>query len=114
MDAGNHRIQRFDSLVKYLSKWGTEGDGNGQFRQPQDVEVDTKTGAVYVLDPGNNTIQKFNDRGGFLLKWDWSFQSPGPIAYDSNNKWLYVADRDNRRVLKFDSFGRLLTEIGVP
>jgi len=54
----------------YLSKWGSQGSGDGQFNSPQGVAVDA-TGNVYVADSGNHSIQKFgltcvdNDGDGY-------------------------------------------------
>ncbi len=31
-DSGNHRIQKFDSNGNFITKWGSYGTGDGQFR----------------------------------------------------------------------------------
>ena len=67
-----------------------------------------------MSDVGNNTVQKFDSRGRFIIKLKGPFRSPDHIAVDSANKWVYVADKDTRIVFKYDSFGRLLSEIGIP
>ena len=54
----NHRIQKFTSDGVFLTKWGTEGSGDGQFRDPWGVAVDS-AGNVYVADTYNHRIQKF-------------------------------------------------------
>ena len=38
-DQGNNRIQKFTSEGVFVSKWGTEGTGDGQFIQPATVAV---------------------------------------------------------------------------
>jgi DNA-binding beta-propeller fold protein YncE len=58
-DTSNSRIQKFDSEGKFLTKWGNEGDGNGQFYYPNGIAVDN-SGNVYIADTGNNRIQKFH------------------------------------------------------
>ena len=55
----NHRIQKFTSEGVFVSKWGTEGSGDGQFFLPVDIAV-ASDGSVYVLDYGNNCMQKFS------------------------------------------------------
>ncbi|GAB6286295.1 MAG: hypothetical protein STSR0009_24960 [Methanoregula sp.] len=46
----------------FITKWGTYGSGNGQFKNPDGVAVDS-SGNVYVMDQYNNRIQKFNSIG---------------------------------------------------
>jgi DNA-binding beta-propeller fold protein YncE len=57
-DASNSRIQKFTSKGKFITKWGSLGDGEGQFRTPNGIAVDSK-GNIYVADTYNNRIQKF-------------------------------------------------------
>ena len=38
-DPFQHRIQKFTSEGVFVSKWGTEGTGDGQFIQPATVAV---------------------------------------------------------------------------
>ena len=56
-DYGN-RIQKFTSDGVYLTQWGTQGTGDGQFNNPAGVAVDA-SGNVYVADTDNNRIQVF-------------------------------------------------------
>jgi DNA-binding beta-propeller fold protein YncE len=46
----------------YITQWGTNGTGNGQFSWPYGVAVDG-SGNVYVSDWGNGRIQKFTSTG---------------------------------------------------
>ena len=55
----NHRIQKFTSQGVFLTKWGTEGTGDGQFYFPDGVAV-APDGSVYVADTVSNRIQKFS------------------------------------------------------
>ena len=67
-DYDNHRIQKFTSAGMFLTKWGTEGTGDGQFCGPKGVAV-APDGSVYVSDNDNHRIQKFTSAGVFLTKW---------------------------------------------
>jgi len=58
-DVNNHRIQKFTSDGEFLTSWGSEGDGDGQFNQPEGIDVDL-AGRVIVADTGNNRIQVFS------------------------------------------------------
>ncbi|HZO11008.1 MAG TPA: SBBP repeat-containing protein, partial [Nitrososphaeraceae archaeon] len=57
-DAGNDRIQLFDSNGTFITKWGTSGAGDGQLDQPTGIATDS-SGNVYVVDRYNNRIQVF-------------------------------------------------------
>ena len=52
----------------FLSKWGSYGDGDGQFVNPCGVVVDG-SGDLYVADTGNERIQKFDSTGTFVAQW---------------------------------------------
>jgi DNA-binding beta-propeller fold protein YncE len=43
--------------------FGTQGTGAGQFEEPAGVAVSEATGDVYVVDQGNNRVEKFNAAG---------------------------------------------------
>jgi tripartite motif-containing protein 71 len=42
----------------FITKWGSQGEGDGQFDRPSGVAVDS-SGNVYVADARNHRIQKF-------------------------------------------------------
>jgi DNA-binding beta-propeller fold protein YncE len=57
-DPGNHRVQEFDPNGGLLDAWGGFGTNPGQFEGTGAIAVDN-TGFLYVLDVGNNRLQKF-------------------------------------------------------
>ena len=101
----------------FLTKWGTQGSGDGQFDTPVGVAVDA-SGNVWVADYGNNRIQKFDSSGSFLSKWgsygtgDGQFDSPIGVAVDASGT-VYVAELYNHRIQKFDSNGTFLAKWGT-
>jgi DNA-binding beta-propeller fold protein YncE len=110
------RIQKFDSNGTFLLKWGSYGSGDGQFREPRGVAVDT-AGNVYVADTHNYRIQKFATDGTFL-EWgrkgseDGQFDFPYDVAVDKDGN-VYVADSiSNNRIQKFASDGTFLLKWG--
>jgi len=112
----NSLIQKFDSNGKFITKWGSEGSGSGQFYWPQGVAVDS-SGNVYVADTGNSRIQKFDSNGKFITKWgsegsgDGQFNGPVGVVVDSSAN-VYVADTWNHRIQKLDSSGKFITKWG--
>ena len=85
-DMDNHRIQKFDSDGNFITKWGSEGDGDGQFSiVTPGVDVDS-SGYVYVIDKEGANVQKFDSDGNFITKWgsegdeDGQFSMPEDIV----------------------------------
>ncbi len=144
-DTANHRIQIFDAerlrrpAKTPLYIWGsrcllregcTDPDGGGplvpgeaQFDGATDIAIDAENN-VYVVDSGNNAIQKFKIDTActsplkpvvpgvcFVTKWgsrgsaSGLFETPLSIAVDSKNRVLYVTDKLNHRIQKFDLNG---------
>src|SRR5439155_25881453 len=56
----------------FMTKWGTLGTDNGQFRDAGGIGVDA-LGHIYVVDSGNDRIEKFDSNGTFITAWG----SPG-------------------------------------
>jgi len=56
--SGNPRVEKFDTNGKFITKWGSFGTGDGQFKDPEHLTVDSE-GNVYVTDKANNNIQVF-------------------------------------------------------
>jgi len=67
LDAGNARIQVFDSQGQYLTQWGRPGSGPGEFDFGTGLSADDFAGSIVVdddgfvdvADVGNRRIQKF-------------------------------------------------------
>jgi len=55
------------TAVSYQGSWGQTGKGNGQFRQPRDVDQDA-AGNIYVSDHRNSRVQKLSATGAFIAK----------------------------------------------
>lgn len=93
-------------LTRVVFSFGSEGDGQGQFRLPGAISIDAR-GWVYVADTGNNRIQKFDHRGRYITMiggfgWDAEhFQRPLDVCAE-NGLDVFVADYENRRVERYD------------
>lgn len=96
--------------------WGSKGTDAGQFQNPKGVAVGPD-GSVYVLDSGNNRVQKFSDNGRFITSWgetgqaEGQFNEPWGIAVDRAGN-VYVGDTWNHRIQKFDADGNFLASWG--
>ncbi len=115
-DATYQRIQKYTLDGVFLTQWGSQGSGDGQFIDMHGIAVDN-SGNVYIADTGNHRIQKFDSNGVYLSQWgssgsgDGQFNSPYGIAVDSSGN-VYVADTYNNRIQKFDSNGVYLSQWG--
>jgi len=113
-DTNNHRIQRFNSDGKFITKWGKFGDANGEFSNPSGIAVDSKD---YIYVAGGYRIQRFTASGTFLTKWgsggffEGEFNNPLGIAVDSKD-YIYVADANNHRIQKFNPNGDFIAMWG--
>ena len=92
--------------VAFLGQWGSEGDGDGQFRRPWGIAVRWSIGDVYVGDDDRLSIQIFSSTGEFLGKVPGSFIGSF-LTLDSNGN-VYAVNYDpgtgrNNRVEKFSS-----------
>ena len=67
-DTGNKRIQKFGPDRQFITSWGSEGSGTGQFRRPIALAVDGR-GWVYVADEAWGKIEVFDDEGTWLTSW---------------------------------------------
>ena len=101
------KVMKFSPDGTFISSFGQDATGSedGMFNSPDSLTIDD-VGNVYVLDTGNNRVQKFASDGTFMAKWGESgsetgqFTLPRGIALDGQAN-VYVADTGNNRVQKF-------------
>ncbi len=134
-DAENLRVEKFDKGGKFVTMWGSKGDGDSQFNPisddatgtgPSGLTVD-KEGYIYVADTWNHRIQKFDRDGKFVQTWggyinlsdegaasdtnvDRKFFGPRGLAFGPDGN-IYVTDTGNKRVLVFDTDGNEIRHI---
>ncbi len=98
-----------DDIWKYNSagafQYTITGSG-GSFNQPQFVTTDGSDN-VYILDSGNNRVQKFGPTGTFIMTVTGNggaFNYPEAMAVDSTGN-IFVADSGNNRIQIFNASG---------
>ncbi|HJQ35019.1 MAG TPA: PxKF domain-containing protein [Pyrinomonadaceae bacterium] len=100
-------VQKFNSSGGFVTSWGTQGSGNGQFIAGA-AGLDTDSaGNVYVADPGNHRVQKFTSGGTFITSW--GVTGPAGVAVDDSDN-VYVTDGDTVKV--FTSAGAFVRQFG--
>ena len=117
-DTGHNRIIKFDKNFKYISYFGVEGSGPGQFSHPHGIGVDSE-GNIYVNELNHARIQKFTNDGKFIKQWGSNGTAPGqftlPLEHlkvDKNDRIFITDGADNPRVQVFDNNGKYLTQFG--
>jgi sugar lactone lactonase YvrE len=102
-------------VIKKFDRWGNllpfhfgsiGGLESGSFNNPTDLAIDNRNGDIYVVDTGNNRVQRFNAEGNYLSEFgqfgsdNGSFNAPWGIAVDKQG-FVYIADSMNKSVKKF-------------
>jgi hypothetical protein len=127
---GEKKIQRWEG------SYGSKGSGEGQFIDPTDVTFagveSQKTQAFYVVDSGNDRVQKFSESGLYTFggeekltfKFDEAFGSQGSqeghflaptaIAIDPATGDLDITDTEDSIVEEFLPTGTYITSFGLP
>ena len=147
----NYLIEKYDSSGSFLTGWGSSGHSgaDGEFELMSSPHVESPralatdaSGNVYVVDPWNYRIQKFDSSGDFLGAWGWGVKTGAhryetcahscqagisgsgngqfSFSYRDDNDGIatdpsgnvYVADTQNNRIEKFSSSGAFLAKWG--
>jgi DNA-binding beta-propeller fold protein YncE len=89
----------------FVKKWGSLGDGNGQFNDAAGIGADA-LGHIYVVDRGNDRIEKFDSNGKFITAWgslgagNGQFNKISDVTVGLAGK-VYVSDYGNNNIQVF-------------
>jgi sugar lactone lactonase YvrE len=125
IDAQSNKIQKFDANGTFLLEWGGNGSGNLQFDNgcgcgPSSIAIDSND-YVYVADPGNSRIQKFDANGSFVRGWSESDYDEGQFLANGGSMGISIDRQGNIYVVntyfadsvyKYDSTGNFLAKWG--
>ena len=115
-DLHNNRIQLFDLELMFITSFGTEGSGQGQYDRPVDLCFDSQ-GNMYVSEYGNNRVQVLDPHGRYLRQFD-DKSGPGklnrPEGINIAHNCVYVSERGSNRISVFQLSGAFLTSLGKP
>jgi hypothetical protein len=121
-----NRIIKFDAAGNYVTEFGSQGNGNGQFSNIPTVAVSPVDQAVWVGDQGSSRIQKFvTADGGLTYTYSTKVGSAGsgngqfgfngrpiPVAVDASGN-VYAGDSGSTRIQKFNSSAVYQSQVNV-
>lgn len=135
-------------IVGYFGTELKSGSLGGEFKSPGDIAVNqagngpADAGDIYVIDTGNQRIQRFDQEGSFVGAWGVDVSAlgggssyevctvaaeckdgvessigggvsfPSGIAVDQDSGNVYVADRGNKRISVYAGDGAFLRSFG--
>jgi|GEM_PF-4432293 len=67
VDYGDMSIKKFNVVGKFITKYGSKGEGPGEFINPTDVAIG-ENGLVWVADGGARSLNWFESDGDFIRK----------------------------------------------
>ena len=115
-DYGNHRVQRFDKTLSFVSQLATRESDRAveRFGYPTDVAL-SRFGDLYVCDGENVRIVKFGPQSVYERAFGGLDAGPGrlraPVQIEPGPRdRVYVLDEG--RVLIYDPFGNYLGRLG--
>lgn len=107
VDAGNHRLQKFNERGELIAFIGGFGWNARQFQMPRDVFVYNSLD-VFVADYENHRIERYDKDLNWLASyysndnWDvrYRFFFPRAVAVSIHGNF-FIADAEYRRIVKF-------------
>jgi len=114
-DKNNHRIQRFDKDLNFISSLYTRenDDQNSRFGYPLGCVISNQ-GDLFILDSENKRVVKFDLFGNYIQNFGgydygkYALGSPLDMAADQNNN-IYVIN--GKKIFIYDQFGNGMGEM---
>ncbi len=116
-DYGNHRVQRFDRSLNFVSSFSTResSDPSQRFGYPLDVAL-SRLGDLFICDGENSRVIKVNRLTQVELSFGGFDAGKGRLTVPSRialgpSDHIYVVDKT--RIAVFDNFGNYLHDLPV-
>ena len=106
----NHRVQKMSTSGDFISKFGSNGNGNGELSCPRGICLDPE-GKIFVSEYSNNRVSVFTPDGTFLYHITEKLSSPWGLAFDPSGN-LHVANYSTHTISVFNPDGTYITEYG--
>ncbi len=116
-DGPYYPLPEYDASGEALRRWGEAGPLPGQLDGPSGMAFDAEDN-LYIVDSGNNRVQKFTKDGKHLDTWggpgsgDGELDSPWGISLDAQGD-IFIADWGNSRVQMFSPDGGFIRSYGT-
>ncbi len=112
------RITKLDAAGKFVTCWGENGVGPGQFNRVRALALGPD-GLLYCVDACNHRVQVFDRDGRFVRQFGEPGSAAGQLSYPYDLCFtpageLAVVERGNHRVQRFTPDGRSLGTWGGP
>src|SRR6185369_3063400 len=104
------RVDRFGADGTFVRSFGSQGNGPGQFTDPNGVAVDSR-GHVFVADTGNHRLEEFDAQDAFVREWTGpapGFYGPRDVTVGPDDT-VYVLDQGHARVVRVPTTGDATT-----
>jgi DNA-binding beta-propeller fold protein YncE len=115
-DAGNFRIVKLSPRGDVAATWGGKGSRPGSFGATRACAAcaalgpgsaaASRSGIVYVDDPGNRRIESFSSTGRLLATWHPNLDEPLSLAIDARGNLLVAGN--GSEIVTFSPRGELL------
>ena len=110
-DTYNHRVQVLNHIGLYITRFGSEGSSDTNFKVPQGITTNSE-GLVFVCDTGNRRIQVYSNEWKFLHTFNKLTLGGLPITRPfrvtcTEDNFILIADHNG--VVIANSRGDLVT-----
>lgn len=117
-DCFNHRVCAFDTSLKFLFSFGTEGKAPGELRYPRGI-ANLGAGELVVASQGNHRLEVFNVQGEYVRSiGSGRGNAPGefkePVELTVAHGRLYVCEGEGRRFQVLTPDGASLHVLPLP